>query len=127
MFAFLIRVSTTSLSQIRYPASRDLPARIAVCPDSFLFSILETFDSPRPGDLKIGPCRGHEVIITSCPDDMGISAICILERIREACCVGERGKRKHTGAECLEEPHVTGCVLTKMVFVVSGPIVEYLT
>lgn len=58
-----------------------LPVSIAVRPDSLLLSGLETFDSLRPGDLKIGPSRGHQVVVSSGPNNMGIRAIGFLKRI----------------------------------------------
>lgn len=73
--AFLFLVN----SKLRCFDRQDLPIGVGIGPHSLLLSRLKAFKCLGPGDLKIGPCCGHEVIISSGPDDMGIRAIGLLQ------------------------------------------------
>lgn len=106
MLAFLAVVSIGCITSTLYVDLPDLPVGVGVRPDSLLLSSLQAFDGLGPRDLKIGPCRDHQVVVPSGPNNVRIRAIGLLERVREACCTGEGGKRKHAGAECLKELHV---------------------
>ena len=64
-------------------AGQDLPIGIGISPHSLLLARLETFKCLRPGDLKVGPCCRHEVVVTSSPDDVRIRAIGLFEWVRE--------------------------------------------
>lgn len=56
-----------------------IPAGVRVCPDSPPLSRLQTFNSLGSGNLKVGPCRSHEVVVPSRPDDVRIRSISLLE------------------------------------------------
>lgn len=88
------------------PTIYGLPASIRVRPHSLPLSRLKPLDSLGSGDLEIGPCRSHEVVVASSPDDVRIRSISLLERVGEAGRADKRRQREHARAESLEELHV---------------------
>ena len=80
MLAFLDRVSPKS--QCTFLLVRpNLPIIVGISPHGLLFPFLETFECLRSGDLKVGPCCRHKVVVLSSPDDVRIRAIGLLERV----------------------------------------------
>lgn len=83
----------------------DLPVVVGISPHNLLFSRLEPFECLRPGDLEISPGCGHEIIISTGPDDVRIGAISFFQRVREGRRADERRKHKHNSAQGLEKLH----------------------
>ena len=66
---------------------------------------LEAVQGGSPGDLEVGPGRGHEVVVATRVDDVGIRAIDCFQRVGVGSSTDEAGGGEEPEEDGLEELH----------------------
>jgi hypothetical protein len=64
--------SLSSACKSTYSPHVGVPAGIGIGPDGLLLASLQALERLRPRNLKVCPCCGHEIVVSSSPDNVRI-------------------------------------------------------